>query len=288
MNRCTTSAIRLLAFAVATAWLGTTSLPAQLIDPGIVIDPDIIDPDIIGPVLPPIANIDHPFERGDANQDGSADVSDGVFTLNFLFVSGSSEPTCMKAADVNDDGVVDISDPMALLGFMFLGSPTIPPPVGACGFDPTPDQLGCATRGPCEVNTGCGLDLAASISVQTVTCFNGSARIRIRGEATNISSQDFRSRLGPQSLLLYEVQGRTRTLVASKDFTAVQAGFGVDVSYERLWILSTEFPPSYEVRLSYDPDIFIDANEENDDCDLTNNDATITPAEIRAEIEESC
>ena len=83
-----------------------------------------------------------PFVRGDANADGTADISDAVAILGFLFL-GSTLNDCSDAADVNDDGVVDISDPTRLLGHLFLGSDRPPDPFLACGDDPTRDALDC-------------------------------------------------------------------------------------------------------------------------------------------------
>jgi hypothetical protein len=84
------------------------------------------------------------FIRGDANGDGTVDLSDPQFTLNNLFLGGP-RPACPDAADANDDGKVQISDPIATLMFLFLGNPSaLPAPHGAPGEDPTPDDgLGC-------------------------------------------------------------------------------------------------------------------------------------------------
>lgn len=88
------------------------------------------------------------FRRGDANTDGSVDVSDSVFTLAWLF-TGGPVPSCLKAADASDDGGVDISDPIYALNFLFLGGFAPPAPHPACGVDPTPDNLTCTSYPPC-------------------------------------------------------------------------------------------------------------------------------------------
>ena len=85
-----------------------------------------------------------PFRRGDANDDGSIDLSDVVFHLGALFIPGSKDVFCADAADVNDDGQLDVSDPIYLLGSLFIpGSPAVPLPSIGCGFDPTDDPLAC-------------------------------------------------------------------------------------------------------------------------------------------------
>jgi len=82
------------------------------------------------------------FIRGDANDDGAADLSDAVRVLNVLFL-GTGEVRCEDAADANDSGVVDISDPIYLLTFLFLDGPPLPPPYPEIGSDPTEDELEC-------------------------------------------------------------------------------------------------------------------------------------------------
>ncbi|MBI4584067.1 MAG: lamin tail domain-containing protein [Planctomycetes bacterium] len=81
------------------------------------------------------------FKRGDANQDGAADLSDGIKILNFLFL-GEADFPCQDAGDVDDSGQVDISDPIGLLTYLFLGQgpPPALPGKDACGPDPTPDE----------------------------------------------------------------------------------------------------------------------------------------------------
>lgn len=90
------------------------------------------------------------FRRGDANDDGSVDVSDAVFTLDSLFVSGTPA-ACDDAVDSNDDGTIDISDAVTLLGALFVaGSPPIPAPGTVdCGPDPTADSIDCAASSAC-------------------------------------------------------------------------------------------------------------------------------------------
>jgi predicted GH43/DUF377 family glycosyl hydrolase len=90
------------------------------------------------------------FRRGDANQDGTTDISDSVFVLNHLFLGGPA-PLCPDAADANDDGAQDISDGIYSLRFLFGGGPPPPEPFGACGPDSTRDQLDeCSMFSPCD------------------------------------------------------------------------------------------------------------------------------------------
>lgn len=87
------------------------------------------------------------FIRGNSNLDGTVNITDPIFTLNYLFL-GTTEVTCLDAADADNDGKVNITDPIYVLGYLFLGSDPIPPPFPACGLDQGPeDGLGCA---PCS------------------------------------------------------------------------------------------------------------------------------------------
>ncbi len=83
------------------------------------------------------------FIRGDGNIDGSLDIADAIFALNYLF-SGLAI-LCEDALDSNDDGSIDIGDPIAVLGVLFSGAAPPPSPYPDCGIDPTADPLGCDT-----------------------------------------------------------------------------------------------------------------------------------------------
>ena len=51
------------------------------------------------------------FRRGDADQNGAFEVTDAIFTLEMLFLSGPSAG-CDDSADVNDDGRLNLTDPI--------------------------------------------------------------------------------------------------------------------------------------------------------------------------------
>ncbi len=97
-----------------------------------------------------ITVIDAPiFVRGEVNQDGSFNIADPVFTLNFLFVPNSPEPACEDSADANDDGSLNVADPVYMLNLQFVNGPAIPAPTPNCGADPTDDSLDCASFTAC-------------------------------------------------------------------------------------------------------------------------------------------
>jgi hypothetical protein len=100
-----------------------------------------------GPIL-----VEPQFRRGDANDDGKVDVSDGIHTLEYLFTGGEAPP-CMDAADANDSGgdAPDLSDAIATFGFLFLGTRADldPPGASTCGTDPTADEVDCERAASC-------------------------------------------------------------------------------------------------------------------------------------------
>jgi hypothetical protein len=59
---------------------------------------------------------------GDVTQDGSVDVADVVYLINYLFIHGPA-PYPISVADVNLDGVVEISDVVYLINYLFIGGP---------------------------------------------------------------------------------------------------------------------------------------------------------------------
>ena len=114
-------------------------------DPGSIVEMGIDDFEIFqkicfeGPV----------FRRGDANGDGSVDVSDAVTVLQYLFEGFALG--CVDAADFSDSGSVNIADPVGIVGFLFGGEAPPAAPYPGCGIDPTDtDALpSCQTPSSC-------------------------------------------------------------------------------------------------------------------------------------------
>jgi hypothetical protein len=77
------------------------------------------------------------FRRGDADGSGKLDLTDAIFTLQFLFMGGKA-PDCKDAADTDDSGKLDLTDAIASLQFQFMGgaAPAAPGPT-TCGPDPS-------------------------------------------------------------------------------------------------------------------------------------------------------
>jgi hypothetical protein len=82
------------------------------------------------------------FIRGDANGDGVIGIADAIRMLDETF--GQTERNCADASDANDDGSNDIADVIFTLTYLFSNG-AVPPAPGAseAGVDPTPDDLGC-------------------------------------------------------------------------------------------------------------------------------------------------
>jgi len=90
------------------------------------------------------------FLRGDANGDGSVNLSDTIFLLNSLFL-GWNLPSCEDAADTDDSGLLELTDCISAIGFFFLGGMEPPPPGPyRCGLDPTADLLDCNSYPHCR------------------------------------------------------------------------------------------------------------------------------------------
>jgi hypothetical protein len=95
------------------------------------------------------------FLRGDSNADGALDLSDGISTLNSLFLGTASSP-CADAADANDSGDIDLSDGIFIFSYLFADgrSPPLPGPT-VCGADATQDNLSCLSHPPCADSCPC-------------------------------------------------------------------------------------------------------------------------------------
>lgn len=94
----------------------------------------------VTPTPPPVT--ENTFVRGDANYDGSVDVSD-VTKISLYLFEGGSPPPCFDAADANDDGAVNISDSSYLYSYLFSGGTAPLAPFPSAGTDTTGDALGC-------------------------------------------------------------------------------------------------------------------------------------------------
>lgn len=63
------------------------------------------------------------YTIGDANADGTINVSDAVYIINYVFVNGD-EPQPWASGDANCDGSVNVSDAVMVINFVFVNGPT--------------------------------------------------------------------------------------------------------------------------------------------------------------------
>ncbi len=125
-------------------------------------------------------------------------------------------------------------------------------------------------------------DLAAhQIQFQKLSGGQYSGRVRIKGIVKNVGKQHFYTNPSQMSVILYEVHpgGRPR-VVAKRSFASIPAGRTASVYFDRNWSTSHEFPPSYRLCVTYDPDIKLDSNPKNDDCNSANNCKTRQGSEV--------
>ena len=94
-------------------------------------------------------NNDVLFRRSDANADGQSNLSDAVFVLRFLFISGP-EPLCLKSGDIDDNGRLQVTDAIYLLNFLFLAGQSPLNPFPDCGSDSTIDAMTCDVYPACS------------------------------------------------------------------------------------------------------------------------------------------
>jgi hypothetical protein len=98
------------------------------------------------------------FIRGDVDSNGVADAADAASLAACLEGRDGCPDRCWDAADADDNGQIQAADVQAIL-MAQIQEIKLPPPVGSCGVDPTPDPLpGCSDE-PCPPS-GRGLRLA--------------------------------------------------------------------------------------------------------------------------------
>jgi M6 family metalloprotease-like protein len=76
-----------------------------------------------------VISLSSPVLCGDANGDGTVNVGDAVYLINYIFKGGPApDPLC--SGDANGDGVVNIADAVYLINYIFKGG--LPPVVPCC------------------------------------------------------------------------------------------------------------------------------------------------------------
>ena len=107
-----------------------------------------------------------------------------------------------------------------------------------------------------------------------------AGNVEIIGVVKNVGGAAYESGPNQQGMHLYA----DTHLVKSQAFQNLAPGQEVEIRHSRPWNSSSpaegEFPPEYKLIITYDPDIRIDANPKNDDCNGANNVKTRSGADI--------
>src|SRR6185295_9061241 len=92
---------------------------------------DVVDSDSITVTHGTVATV---FIRGDADLNRTADLTDAIGIMSYLFLGGSL--SCLDAGDVDDNGRLEITDAVLLLNYLFLGGNAPAAPFAQPGVDP--------------------------------------------------------------------------------------------------------------------------------------------------------
>jgi hypothetical protein len=107
-------------------------------------------------------------------------------------------------------------------------------------------------------------------------------RIRITGVVKNVGNRVFESDPRQATVAIYETHPGERqgTIKAQQSIARLAPNATITLTFERPWSLSAEFPPTFALMITYDPDIYLDANKNNDDCNRNNNKKELSGDEI--------
>ncbi len=109
---------------------------------------------------------------------------------------------------------------------------------------------------------------------------NHTYNFTIRGQVKNIGTSNYISRSNQQVLFLHQV-GRSHH-ITNWHFSRLNRGQVKNVHVPVINQPGGEFVPSYELALSFDPDIYMDRNLANDDHNRRNNQATVSSRALSA------
>ncbi|WP_071673412.1 hypothetical protein [Nioella nitratireducens] len=107
----------------------------------------------------------------------------------------------------------------------------------------------------------------------------GGGMVRIEAEIANVGGAPYRSHGGQQFVAMRTASGAP---IGQRDFVNLDPGESFVFATERRWNPASEFLEGFGVAITYDPDIRLDANPQNDDCRMADNTASLSPAEINA------
>lgn len=148
--------------------------------------------------------------------------------------------------------------------------PTIPKP----GAQPLKPQVPLPPATECRDPKAMGLKF--SVVAKDAKWPTTRGTIRVTGTVKNVGNAAFESDPKQASVqLLEERPGARAELRTQRSMGRLDVGATMDVTYQRAWDTAAEFPSKFILLIVYDPDIQLDANKKNDDCNAGNNRAEL-------------
>lgn len=101
----------------------------------------------------------------------------------------------------------------------------------------------------------------------------GGGQIELTGQVVNRGNAPFVSRPGQAEaqILVSRAAGEAPLVLARQALVNLQVGHGGSIQFRRFWPRNVQFPPTFSLVISYDPDILQDGDPKNDDCSQANN-----------------
>lgn len=124
---------------------------------------------------------------------------------------------------------------------------------------------------------------ATTIDYELLTTTSSTTgEVRLTARVTNIGNTNFSSSSGQQFIQLSRRPLGTsiETVLEQNDFTVLAHGDEITLIVVINWDTTVEFQPEFILRISYDPDILIDDNTNNDDSNTTNNEFVLSGFDI--------
>lgn len=103
-----------------------------------------------------------------------------------------------------------------------------------------------------------------------------AGRVQFKAVLKNVGNQDFVTGPNQQAVQIHS----GRTLLKNEAFGNLRVGEVKIIAVIVPWNAATEFQEPVTARIVYDPDIFIDGNTRNDDCNRSNNSKSIQPEQV--------
>jgi len=169
------------------------------------------------------------------------------------------------------------------------GGPTVPGPAASPGLgerlkEQERKELLPKPKFPIPLAKECRDPAADSLTFQVLSrdrAHPTQGRIRLTGMVKNVGNVAFESDPRQASAQLTEQSPGGRPAIrAQQNIANLAPNATITLTHELAWDTAREFPPTFTLLLSYDPDIYLDANKKNDDCNQNNNRKELTGEQI--------